>query len=108
MGQRITVIEKPSSTPGVLRYELNRNLSGMGHKIYRSLDDATHPSPADELARRLFERGGVASVHVYGNIVTVNLADGRPPQGIKELIEELYVYYGPGVEVVMPEGAAAD
>lgn len=108
MGQRITVLEKPSSTPGVLRFELNRNLTGMGHKTYRSADTAVGETPADVLARRLFERGGIDSVHVYQNVVTIGLADGSPPQGIKELIEELYVYYRDGVEVAVPEGVAAD
>ena len=38
MGQPVTVIEKPSSHPGVVRYETNRALTGMGHEVYRSLD----------------------------------------------------------------------
>ena len=35
MGQPITVVEKPSSTPGVARFETNRSLTGMGHERYR-------------------------------------------------------------------------
>jgi hypothetical protein len=60
------------------------------------------------LARRLFERGGIDAVHVNSNVVTVHLADGSPPSGIKDLIQELYTYYRPGVEVVVPEGAATE
>ncbi|MEZ5142309.1 MAG: hypothetical protein R2726_07280 [Acidimicrobiales bacterium] len=108
MGQPVTVIEKPSSLPGVLRFETNRTLTGMGHELFRSADDATGATPADELARRLFARGGIASVHVYANIITVQLADGAPPQGIKEIVEDLYTYYRDGVVPTLPEGAAAD
>ena len=34
MGQPINVVEKPSSTPGVARFETNRSLTGMGHERY--------------------------------------------------------------------------
>jgi hypothetical protein len=103
MGQPVTVIEKPSSQPGVVRYETNRVLSGMGHELFRSADDVQNDTPADLVAKRLFERGGVDAVHVNSNVITVHLADGSPPTGIKELIEDLYTYYRPGVEVVVPE-----
>jgi hypothetical protein len=103
MGQPVTVIEKPSARPGIVRYETNRVLSGMGHEYFRSADDAQGDTPADRVARRLFERGGIEAVHVNGNIVTVHLADGSPPTGIKDLIEDLYTYYREGVEVVVPE-----
>jgi hypothetical protein len=108
MGQPVTVIEKPSSRPGVVRYETNRVLSGMGHEYFRSADDAQGETPVAVLARRLFERGGIDAVHVNSNVVTVHLADGSPPGGIKDLIEELYTYYRPGVEVVIPEGAGTE
>jgi len=32
MGQPINVVEKPSSTPGLARFEINRSLTGMGHE----------------------------------------------------------------------------
>jgi hypothetical protein len=108
MGQPVTVIEKPSATPGVVRYETNRVLSGTGHEVFRSADEAVGPKWTAELARRLFERGGITSMHVNGNIITLHLADASPPGGIKELIEEMFIYYRPGVEVVVPEGVAAD
>lgn len=103
MGQPVTVVEKPSTRPGVVRYETNRVLTGMGHVRFSSIDEVQGDTPADRLARRLFERGGVEWVHVSGNVVTVQLADGSPPTGIKELIEDLYTYYRPGVEVVVPQ-----
>jgi hypothetical protein len=108
MGQPVTVIEKPSARPGVVRYETNRVLSGMGHEYFRSADDAQGDTPSDRLAERLFERGGIDALHVNANVITVHLSDGSPPAGIKELIEDLYTYYREGVEVVIPEGAATE
>ena len=63
MGQPITVVEKPSSKPGIARFETNRSLTGMGHERYRSADDVLADRPVDELARRLFATGGVRTVH---------------------------------------------
>jgi hypothetical protein len=50
----------------------------------------------------LFEAGGVESVHVNGNVITVSVSGGS--SGLKERLEELFIYYREGVEVVMPEG----
>jgi hypothetical protein len=108
MGQPVTVIEKPSARPGVVRYETNRVLSGTGHEYFRSLDDAQGNSPSADVARRLFELGGIDAVHVNANVITVHFADGITPEGVKEIIEDLHTYYRPGVEVVVPEGAAAE
>ena len=106
MGQPVTVIEKQTSRPGVVRYETNRVISGMGHEYFRSLDDAQGDAPADRLARTLLERGGITAVHVSSNVITVHLADGSPPTGIKALVEDMYTYYREGVVPVVPEGAA--
>ena len=97
MGQPVTVIEKPSSRAGVVRYETNRVLTGMGHERYTRGDQAVGERPADELARRLFQRGGIAAVHINGSVITVEL-DKSDQSGIKEIIEGLYTYYLPGVE----------
>jgi hypothetical protein len=102
MGQPVTVIEKPSRKPGVVRFETNRTLSGTGHEVYRSPDDAWGDAPSDELARLLFAHGGVASVHVYSNVITVHLADGGSSAGLKDVIENLYIFYKEGVEVAPP------
>ena len=72
----VAVTEKPSTSPGVVRFELNRALTGMGHEHFTSAADAFGPRPAAELARRLFATGQAAGVHVYANIVTVDLAKG--------------------------------
>lgn len=102
MGQAVTVIEKPSSTPGVVRFEINRSITGTGHEIYRSADEAAGDAPSDELARRLFAHGGVESVHVYANIITVHLQSGATSAGLKEILENLYIFYKEGVEVALP------
>jgi hypothetical protein len=97
MGQPITVTEKPSAKPGVVRFETNRNLTGMGHERYTRAEDALGRRPVDELARRLFARGGVDAMHVYGNVITVDLTKGATPDGLAEIIHELFVHYVPGV-----------
>jgi hypothetical protein len=102
MGQPVTVVEKPSATPGVIRFEINRTLSGMGHETFRSVADAGADTPSAELARRLFEHGGVASVHVYANVITVHLEDGASADGLRQTIEDLYLFYTDGVVPVIP------
>ncbi len=100
MGQPITVVTKPSSRAGVVRYETNRALTGMGHERYRAGDEILGAAPADELARRLFDRGGITGVHVNGNVVTVELTEAKAEaEGIDEVIASLYLYWVEGVEV---------
>lgn len=98
MGQLVAVTEKPSSTPGVVRFELNRTLSGMGHERFRSVDDAYGDTPSDELARRLFATGQVDALHVYSNIVTVDIAKGFGSDGLADVVRDMYTYWRPGVE----------
>ena len=102
MGQPITVVEKPSSRAGIVRYETNRALTGMGHERYQAGDEILGAAPADELARRLFDRGGITGVHVNGNVVTVELAEAEAEaeaEGIDQVIASLYLYWVEGVEV---------
>lgn len=93
MGQPITVVSKPSSTPGIIRYETNRAITGMGHERYESLDDVVDDRPVDELARRVLVHGGVDSVHVNSNVITVRLAGGSTGDGLDEVIGGLYLFY---------------
>lgn len=92
MGQPVTVIENPSSTPGIVRYETNRPLSGTGHEIYRSIDDVKANRPVDRVARSVFEWGDVESVHVNANVVTVHLGT-TDSSGLKETIEDVFLFY---------------
>ncbi|HEX2043765.1 MAG TPA: hypothetical protein VHF24_14125 [Acidimicrobiales bacterium] len=110
MGQLITVTEKPTTRPGVAIFELNRSLTGMGHERYRS-PEVTGNRPVDELARRLFATGLVGAVHVYSNVVTVELAGGADEgarQTLAEVIHNLFTYYREGVEVADPMAPAAE
>jgi hypothetical protein len=95
MGQPINVVEKPSSTPGIARFETNRSLTGMGHERYRSVDDVLAERPVDVLARRLFETGGVTEVHANGSVVTVHLAEGWTGSRLLDVIRGLYIFYPP-------------
>lgn len=103
MGQSVTVIAKPSSNPEVVRFEINRSLTGMGHERYRSLDDIVRNRPVDVLARRLLEHGGVDAVHVNSSVITVDLAGGSTGEGLQEVIENLFRFYG---DTPPAEGAA--
>ncbi len=97
MGQLVAVTEKPSPLPGVVRFELNRALTGMGHERFRTADEAYGPRPAAELARRLFATGQVDAVHVYSNIVTVDLAEHGSAAGLSDVVRNLYRYWQPGM-----------
>ncbi len=102
MGQLITVSRKPSIRSDVAIFELNRSVTGMGHERYKSAADAVRDRPVDELARRLFEAGGVEGVHIYSNMVTIDLAPGGRADAMEEIIRGLFTYYREGVEVVEP------
>lgn len=113
MGQLVGVVEKPSTTPGVVRFELNRALTGMGHERFASATDAFGVTPAAALSRQLFATGKVDSVHVYANIVTVDLRKGFDATGLADIVREMYRYWKPGVEPpafedLQPEEAAAE
>lgn len=97
MGQPITVTEKRTKRAGIVRFELNRVLTGMGNEDYLSAAAAHGHRPPDVLARRLFEHDSVMAVHIYGNEVTVELQPWTTPDGLKESIEGLYTHYLPGV-----------
>jgi hypothetical protein len=101
MGQPVLVVEKPSRRPGIVRFEANRSLSGMGHERFLIGDTSAHSvadTPSAELARRLFATGRVAGVHVYQNMITVDLEKGFDSTGLVEVVRDLYQYWKPGME----------
>ena len=102
MGQPVGVFQKPTASPGVVRFEANRSLTGMSHLRYTAGQTVVGVRPPDELSRRLFAHGGVESVHVFSNVVTVVLSRGSTGDGIKEIIEGLYTYYREGVTPAIP------
>ncbi len=97
MGQPVAVVEKPTSRPGIVRFETNRTLTGMGHEHYRSVADAQGATPSAELARRLFATGRVAGVHVYANMVTVDLEKGYDSTGLADVVRDLHQHWKPGM-----------
>lgn len=97
MGQPISVVRKPSPKANLARFETNRTLTGTGHERYIATNPVSGDRPPDVLARRLFERGGVRSVHIHSTLVYVELEPGGDADGIDAIIEGLYIHYRPGV-----------
>lgn len=97
MGQPVSVTRKPTSSPDLVRFETNRSFTGMGHERYRSVEDIKGDRPPDEIARLLFTHGGVKAVHLYSNIITVEIEPGTNADELEALIRELYIHYRPGV-----------
>lgn len=103
MGQPVTLIRTVSPRPGIVRFELNRSLTGMGHERYDADTEITGDRPPDRLAKRLLEAGGVASIHIYGSMVTVELSNTELSDTdwavLEQVVQGLYTYYVPGVEI---------
>ena len=98
MGQPVVVTQKNSSRPGVVRYELNRTLTGTGHEVYLPDSPISGHRPPDLLARRLFEQvRGLESIHILWGMVTVEMSFGTDADIAKAIMEELYTFYRPGV-----------
>jgi hypothetical protein len=108
MGQPVAVTEKPSPRPGLVRFELNRSLTGMGHERYTAPEQVVGDKTSAELARRLFATGRVDAVHLYQNVVTVDMKKGFTPDGLADVVENLYIYWVPGREVPDLEAPAEE
>ena len=83
----------------MIRFELNRSLTGMGHEHFASVSDAVGPRPAAALARQLLATGKVDSVYMYGNIVTIDIAKGYTADGLDDVVRNMYQYWKPGMEM---------
>jgi hypothetical protein len=108
VGQPVAVAEKPSPRPGLVRFELNRSLTGMGHERYTASDQIVGEKTSAELARRLFATGRVDALHIYQNVVTVDLKEGYSSDGLADVVENLYTYWVPGREVPVLEAPAEE
>jgi len=108
MGQQVAVTEKPSPRPGMLRFETNRSLTGMGHERFTSMHDAIGPRPAAALARQLLSTGKVDAVSMYGNIVTVDVVQGQSSDGLADVVRNMYQYWKPGMEMPTFDAPAAE
>ena len=93
MGQAITVTVRAGVRSDVKHFELNRSLTGMQTHRYTEAVPVTGTKPPDELARRLFAHGGVEGVHIYSNVVTLDLAKGASSAGLADIIGSLFVHY---------------
>jgi len=83
----------------MVRFELNRSLTGMGHEHFASIRDAVGPRPAAALARQLLATGQVESVYMYGNIVTIDVSKGHTADGLSDVVRNMYQYWKPGMEM---------
>ena len=96
----------------MVRFETNRALTGMGHERYGAGDEIRGNRPPDELARRLLAHDSVDGVHINGSVVTVDLDKGYTSEGLKEIIEDLYIFYPEPAEedagAVEPHDGEAD
>lgn len=99
MGQQVAVTERPSPRPGVLRFETNRSLTGMGHEHFKSMTDAVGSRPAAALARQLLSTGKVDSVYIYGNIISVDVSKGVSADGLGDVVRNMYQYWKPGMDL---------
>jgi hypothetical protein len=97
MGMLISVVEKSSARHGMVRFETNRALTGMGHERYTADVEVEGDRPPDLAARALFAHGGAKAVHVHGNQINVELTPGGSTVGMAEAIADLFIHYKPGV-----------
>lgn len=97
MGQPVAVLEGPAGKLGMVRFEANRSFTGQGHERFSSVDQASGTRPAAVVAQRLFATGQVSAVHVYGNVITVELSKGAGAQGLEQVVRDLYQYWKPGM-----------
>ena len=102
MGQPVTFLRTSSPRPGIVRFELNRTVTGMGHERYRAGEEILGDRPSDELARRMLATGKLSSIHIHGSVITAEVAAGDD-SGLGEVIASLYTYYVPGVEIPSDE-----
>ena len=102
MGQPVTFLRTTSPRPGIVRFEMNRTLTGMGHERFRADEEIIGGRPVDELARRMLATGRLSSLHIHGSVITAELAQGDE-SGLAEVIAGLYTFYVPGVEIPSDE-----
>ena len=98
VGQPVDVKQTTAGVAGRIRFELNRTLTGQGHEKFTSVSQAIGPRPAAELARRLFNSGAVLGVHLFANIVTVDLVPGSRDSDLAQIVTDLHQYWKPGMK----------
>ncbi len=96
MGQPVGIVNKRILRPGLVRYEIDRSLTGTSHESYSCLN-LSGIRPPDVLATRLFDTGGVIAVHIHANVVTITFEPGDEERFVP-VIRNLYIHYLPGVK----------
>lgn len=99
MGEPISVVSVTSAVSEEVIFETNRNFTGMGHEHYIEEEPVDGDRPVDRLADLLLREGSAKEVHVYAQSISVVGAFGFDAEHVKDLIENFYIYYKPGVEV---------
>lgn len=111
MGQSIQIHDIRKLDDMVWRFEVDRSLTGTAHEIYRrpsgrpseEVDRSSGAKTSDVLADRILGSGYVDAVHVFSNIVTVELSSCSPEEGrersrhVEEILRNLFIHYRPGV-----------
>jgi Scaffold protein Nfu/NifU N terminal len=100
MGQTMTVTVTNGARREVRHFATNRSITGMSIERFASAEAAAPGlKPPHILARRLFELGGVNSVSLYSNTLTVEADpsawNALEPQVIS-VIEHFFHFYGEG------------
>lgn len=115
MGQPVTVVNKTSNRKEILSFELNRSITGMGHRnyLFEELAESSELEATNELtttiedrdrdiadfvALELFKKYGtkdIKSVHLNSNVITLEATPNSTvaPQDISTFLEELFLYY---------------
>lgn len=102
MGQAVRVVDTRLIGAVLLRIEIDRSLTGMGHERFvagQLHGSASQSRPTEQLAWRLFDSGDVTAVHLFSNMVTLTLVDSSPEriERIGQLVKQLFIHYRPGV-----------
>ena len=99
MGQPVTVIQKSVTNLEYSDLKSTEALRDGPRTIFhwtRDLRDTT----SDQLAKALFNLGGIEKIHMNSNVITIDQAKGQiNPAEIAKTITEMFTYYLPGVEV---------
>lgn len=116
MGQPVKFLSTSSPRSGIVRFELNRTVTGMGHERYRADEEIIGTRFVDELAKRLLALNKFTDVHIYGSVVTAVLKSNSEftvqdsnndftaqdlqthdlAMTLNDAITDLYTYYKPG------------
>ena len=98
MGQQVAVTERPSPRPGVLRFETNRSLTGMGHEHFKSMSDAVgHGRPPRWPANCCRRARSTRCTSTATS--SRSTSEGFNADGLGDVVRNMYQYWKPGMEM---------